>query len=131
MNAKAVGAKRVLPLPVSVPSHSDLMLPAAEMLADRLNEVDVSTTDLPVYHNVDCSIASSADSIKAKLVKQLHAPVHWVGSVQAIKATGVNTFVESGPGKVLGGLIKRIDREAVSFSVETPEMMQKCAQALT
>jgi len=130
-NAKAVGAKRVLPLPVSVPSHSDLMLPAAEMLADRLNEVDVSTTDLPVYHNVDCSIASSADSIKAKLVKQLHAPVHWVGSVQAIKATGVNIFVESGPGKVLGGLIKRIDREAVSFSVETPEMMQKCAQALT
>jgi [acyl-carrier-protein] S-malonyltransferase len=130
-NGKAVGAKRVLPLPVSVPSHSELMLPAAEMLAERLNKVSISTTNLPVYHNVDCSIASNADSIKAKLVQQLRAPVHWVGSIQAIQATGVNTFVESGPGKVLGGLIKRIDRDAVSFNVETPELMQECAGALT
>lgn len=130
-NAKAFGAKRVLPLPVSVPSHSELMLPAAEMLAERLKDIDISAPDLPVYHNVDCSIAGRSDSIRAKLVQQLHSPVHWVGSIQTMQAAGINTFVESGPGKVLGGLIKRIDRDAVSFNVETPESMQACAQALS
>ena len=130
-NAQAAGAKRVLPLPVSVPSHSELMLPAAERLAERLKDINISATDIPVYHNVDCSIASTAESIKAKLVQQLHSPVHWVSSIQAIQANGINTFVESGPGKVLGGLIKRIDREAVSFNVDTPEAMQACAGAIS
>ncbi|MBT5030946.1 MAG: ACP S-malonyltransferase [Proteobacteria bacterium] len=130
-NAKEVGAKRVLPLSVSVPAHSELMMPAAEMLAERLESVSLTATNIPVYHNVDYSVAGDVDSIKAKLVQQLHSPVHWSNSIRAMRAAGTDTFVESGPGKILGGLIKRIDRDVTSFNVDTPEAMHACASALS
>ena len=130
-NAKKVGAKRVLPLPVSVPSHSELMTPAAEMLAERLQTVPLKTTVIPVYHNVDCSIAADGDSIRAKLVQQLHSPVRWSDSIRAMRSAGVDCFVESGPGKVLSGLIKRIDSDAKSFNIDTPEAIEACVSALS
>ena len=130
-NAKKVGAKRVLKLPVSVPSHGELMTPAAEMLAERLQAVPLKPIFIPVYHNVDCSAATDGDSIRAKLVQQLHSPVRWSDSIRAIRAAGVDCFVESGPGKVLSGLIKRIDSGANSFNIDTPEAIEACASALS
>jgi [acyl-carrier-protein] S-malonyltransferase len=107
--AKQRGAKRVLPLPVSVPSHSSLMLPAAEKLLAHLQGVTIATPTIPVLHNTDVESHAEPDSIRAALAKQLHTPVRWVETVQALKAAGVDRVIECGPGKVLAGLSKRID----------------------
>lgn len=109
---KARGAKRALPLPVSVPSHCALMKPAAEKLAAALLHVNVGAPEFPVVHNADVKIHSAANDIRAALVEQLYSPVRWVESVRYLRAEGMQRFVECGPGKVLGGLIKRIDGEA-------------------
>jgi [acyl-carrier-protein] S-malonyltransferase len=106
--AKAQGAKRALPLPVSVPSHCLLMKPAAEQLAEYLKEVTVNATTIPVLHNADVAAYDNADQIKDALVRQLYSPVRWVETVQAVHAAGVTTAAECGPGKVLAGLTKRI-----------------------
>ena len=105
---KAAGAKRALPLPVSVPSHSSLMQGAAEVLAAHLATVDFNTPQVPVLHNTDVDTHSDAGGIRAALAKQLHTPVRWVETVQAFAAGGVTRVVECGPGKVLAGLNKRI-----------------------
>ena len=107
--AKEKGAKRALPLPVSVPSHSSLMLPAAEKLLAHLQGVTISTPVIPVLHNTDVQSHADADAIRAALAKQLHTPVRWVETVQALKAAGIERVIECGPGKVLAGLAKRID----------------------
>ncbi len=107
--AREKGAKRALPLPVSVPSHSSLMLPAAEKLLDYLQSVNIRTPRIPVLHNTDVSSHSDADSIRQALARQLHTPVRWVETVRALKAAGAERVIECGPGKVLAGLIKRID----------------------
>ena len=107
--AKERGAKRALPLPVSVPSHSSLMLPAADKLLAHLQTVTITTPSIPVLHNTDVQSHADADSIRAALAKQLHTPVRWVETVQALKAAGVERVIECGPGKVLAGLNKRID----------------------
>ena len=107
--AKEKGAKRALPLPVSVPSHSSLMRPAAEKLLTHLQGVVIATPTIPVLHNTDVQSHADADSIRAALAKQLHTPVRWVETVQALKAAGIERVVECGPGKVLAGLNKRID----------------------
>jgi len=107
--AKAKGAKRALPLPVSVPSHSSLMLPAAEKLLAHLQGVTILTPMVPVLHNTDVQSHTDADAIRAALAKQLHTPVRWVETVQALKAAGIERVIECGPGKVLAGLNKRID----------------------
>ena len=107
--AKEKGAKRALPLPVSVPSHSSLMLPAAEKLLAHLQGVTISTPVIPVLHNTDVQSHAEADAIRAALAKQLHTPVRWVETVQALKAAGIERVIECGPGKVLAGLAKRID----------------------
>jgi [acyl-carrier-protein] S-malonyltransferase len=107
--AKQRGAKRVLPLPVSVPSHSSLMLPAAEKLLAHLQGVTIATPTIPVLHNTDVESHAEPDSIRAALAKQLHTPVRWVETVQALRAAGVDRVIECGPGKVLAGLSKRID----------------------
>jgi [acyl-carrier-protein] S-malonyltransferase len=107
--AKQRGAKRVLPLPVSVPSHSSLMLPAAEKLLAHLQGVTIATPTIPVLHNTDVESHAEPDSIRAALAKQLHTPVRWVETVQALNAAGVDRVIECGPGKVLAGLSKRID----------------------
>jgi len=107
--AKEKGAKRALPLPVSVPSHSSLMLPAAEKLLAHLQTVAITTPTIPVLHNTDVQSHMDAEAIRVALARQLHTPVRWVETVQALKAAGIERVVECGPGKVLAGLNKRID----------------------
>lgn len=109
--AKEKGAKRALPLPVSVPSHCALMKPAAEKLAEYLKNVTVNTPKIPVLHNADVAAYQDAAKIKDALVRQLYSPVRWVETVQAIHAQGVTQAAECGPGKVLAGLTKRIVAE--------------------
>ena len=106
--AKAKGAKRVLPLPVSVPSHCALMRPAAEKLAEYLKNVTINTPRISVIHNADVVAYSDSEKIKDVLVRQLYSPVRWVETVQAIHAQGIANAAECGPGKVLTGLTKRI-----------------------
>lgn len=106
--AKAKGAKRALPLPVSVPSHCALMLPAAKRLEEYLKSVAVSKPNIPVLQNADVASFDDPESIKAALVKQLHSPVRWVESMQKMAQMGVQVAAECGPGKVLVGLNKRI-----------------------
>jgi len=109
--AKAKGAKRALPLPVSVPSHCALMKPAAEKLAEYLKNVTINAPQIPVIHNADVVSNNESVQIKEALVQQLYSPVRWVETVQAIYAQGVRNSAECGPGKVLAGLTKRIVAE--------------------
>jgi len=109
--AKAKGAKRALPLPVSVPSHCALMKPAGEALAKYLESVTIQAPSLPVLQNADVASFSSTAEIKAALVRQLYSPVRWVETVQKMAADGIATAAECGPGKVLAGLNKRIAGE--------------------
>lgn len=106
--AKAKGAKRALPLPVSVPSHCALMKPAAEKLAHYLQNVTITTPQIPVIHNADVVAYHESEKIKDALVRQLYSPVRWVETVQKIQIEEVCRFAECGPGKVLAGLTKRI-----------------------
>jgi len=109
--AKAKGAKRALPLPVSVPSHCALMKPAAVKLEEYLRNVTINTPKIPVLHNADVVSYNDGDKIKDALVRQLYSPVRWVETVQAIAAQGITQTAECGPGKVLAGLTKRIVAE--------------------
>ena len=109
--AKTKGAKRALPLPVSVPSHCALMRPAAEKLAEYLKNMTINTPQIQVIHNADIVSYTNAEQIKDALVRQLYSPVRWVETVQAIAAQGVTRSAECGPGKVLAGLTKRIVAE--------------------
>ncbi|MDE0955134.1 MAG: ACP S-malonyltransferase, partial [Pseudomonadales bacterium] len=114
---KAAGAKRALALPVSVPSHCALMLPAAEKLRTILAGVKMKLPIIPVVHNVDAKLASSSEAIISNLVAQLHQPVLWTQCVESIAASGVDLVVECGPGKVLNGLTKRINKTLQSASI--------------
>jgi [acyl-carrier-protein] S-malonyltransferase len=107
--AKEKGAKRALPLPVSVPSHSSLMQPAADKLLAHLQSIAIAAPTIPVLHNTDVQSHAEPDAIRAALAKQLHTPVRWVETVQALKTAGIERVIECGPGKVLAGLNKRID----------------------
>ena len=106
--AKDKGAKRALPLPVSVPSHCALMKPAAEKLLVALNDIEIKTPDVPVLHNADVAGYADPMAIRDALARQLFSPVRWVETVQAMAAQGVQLIAECGPGKVLAGLNKRI-----------------------
>lgn len=121
---KEAGAKRALPLNVSVPSHCALMRPAAEQLEAVLATIEVSPPSIPVVQNVNAEINDDPDAIRKNLVKQLYAPVLWVDCVQVIAKSGVTHLVECGPGKVLCGLIKRIDSDIVSFGSEDPASLE-------
>ena len=114
---KQAGAKRALPLPVSVPSHCALMKPAAEQLAQMLAGIPLAAARVGVVNNVDVRVETDAQTIKNALVQQLYAPVRWVETVQWLKSQGVTRIVEVGPGKVLAGLIKRIDGDIENFAV--------------
>lgn len=118
---KEAGAKRALPLPVSIPAHSRLMSPASEQLAERISTIGVSMPQVPVLHNCNVSFAANADEVAANLVTQLDSPVRWVESVQKMQSEGVTTFIESGPGKVLGGMIKRIAKGSNVACIDTPD----------
>lgn len=121
--AKEAGAKRALPLPVSVPSHCELMKPAAEKLAARLEETPVASPAIPVLHNFDVQVHADADSIRNALTMQLSSPVRWVETIQAFAASGVDRLVECGPGKVLVGLNKRIDKNMIASAVIDPDSL--------
>ncbi|MFZ4832801.1 ACP S-malonyltransferase [Rouxiella sp. Mn2063] len=105
---KAAGAKRALPLPVSVPSHCALMKPAADKMAIALEDVTFSAPQYPVVNNVDVRVETSPEAIRSALVRQLYSPVRWTESVEYMAAQGVEHLLEVGPGKVLTGLTKRI-----------------------
>jgi [acyl-carrier-protein] S-malonyltransferase len=108
--AKQAGAKRALVLPVSVPSHSSLMQPAAEQFATVLADINITPPTTPVINNVDCDTATDPEQIRSALVRQLHNPVRWVETIQAMSARGVSDIIEAGSGKVLTGLNKRCDK---------------------
>jgi [acyl-carrier-protein] S-malonyltransferase len=122
--AKAKGAKRALPLPVSVPSHCELMKPAAEKLRDYLQNVAVQTSSVPVLHNADVAAYNDADKIKDALVRQLYNPVRWVETVQLLASQQVLVSAECGPGKVLTGLAKRIVAEVSCVALVNEEAIQ-------
>ncbi|PUE25419.1 [acyl-carrier-protein] S-malonyltransferase [Limnohabitans sp. JirII-29] len=117
---KANGAKRALLLPVSAPFHSSLMKPAAERLKEKLAATSFAAPQIPVVNNIDVQVESDADRIRDALYRQAFGPVRWVECVAAIKARGVSTLVECGPGKVLAGMIKRIDAELVGMPLLDP-----------
>lgn len=117
---KAAGAKRALPLPVSAPFHSSLMLPAAEKLRVRLGEATFNKPLIPVVNNIDTAVEDDPTRIVDALVRQAFGPVRWVGCVHAMKARGLTTLVECGPGKVLAGLTKRIDPELTGLALFDP-----------
>ena len=114
---KEKGAKRALPLPVSVPSHCALMKPAAEKLAAALAGIAVSAPEFPVLHNADVAAYTDPAQIKDALVRQLYQPVRWVETVQKMAADGIDVVAECGPGKVLVGLNKRIAADAQHFAL--------------
>jgi [acyl-carrier-protein] S-malonyltransferase len=117
---KAKGAKRCLPLPVSAPFHSSLMKPAAEKLCAKLATLNFNAPQIPVLNNVDVAVETDADKIRDALYRQAFGAVRWVECVAAIKARGVGTLIECGPGKVLAGMVKRIDAELASGAVFDP-----------
>jgi len=121
---KEAGAKRALALPVSIPAHSSLMSPASERLAERLSQVEMLMPSLPVLHNCNVKVAANADEIKANLVSQLDSPVRWVESIEQMNSQGVELFIESGPGRVLGGMVKRIIKGAQVACIEKPEAFE-------
>ncbi|MBM6618480.1 ACP S-malonyltransferase [Bacillus suaedaesalsae] len=121
--AKEAGAKRVIPLEVSGPFHSSLMKPAAEQLKSVLDSISIQEAKIPVIANVTASQMTDAEVIKEKLVEQLYSPVRWQQSVEEMINLGVDTFIEIGPGKVLSGLVKKVDRSVKIFSVYDEESL--------
>lgn len=115
--AKEKGAKRVLELPVSVPSHCALMKPAAEQLAEVLNTISFKIPSIPVFNNVDVVAAESEADIRDALKRQLFSPVRWVETIEKMSANGADQFIECGPGKVLIGLNKRINKALTSAAL--------------
>lgn len=128
--AKEQGAKRALMLPVSVPSHCILMKPAADKLSDTLAGMPVHQTRIPVIHNASVSTSQDEIGIKTSLVEQLHNPVRWVETVQWLSNHSVDKIIECGPGKVLAGLTKRIDKTITGLPVFDQSSIEKAVQAL-
>jgi [acyl-carrier-protein] S-malonyltransferase len=128
--AKEAGAKRVLPLDVSGPFHSSLMKPAAENLRDVLDSITVSDAQIPVISNVSAAEMTESGDIKEKLVQQLYSPVLWEDSIERMIGLGVDTFIEIGPGKVLSGLVKKINRSAKTYAVSDEASCAAAIEAL-
>ncbi|WP_310628687.1 ACP S-malonyltransferase [Limnohabitans sp.] len=127
---KANGAKRALPLPVSAPFHSSLMKPAAERLKEKLATTTFAAAQIPVVNNIDVTVETDADRIRDALYRQAFGPVRWVECVAAIKARGVTTLVECGPGKVLAGMVKRIDADLTGLPLFDPVTLAEVKTAL-
>jgi len=127
---KAMGAKRALNLPVSAPFHSSLMKPAAEKLKEKLATTTFAAPQIEVVNNIDVTVDADAERIRDALYRQAFGPVRWVECVQAIKAKGINTLVECGPGKVLAGMVKRIDPDMTGLPLFDPASMAEVKGAL-
>lgn len=128
--AKEQGAKRALLLPVSVPSHCALMKPAAKELEIILADITIQEPAIPVIHNVSVTSENNSEAIKRLLSEQLYSPVRWVETVQSFATQGVDTLIECGPGKVLAGLTKRIDKSLVGLAVFDQTSLDKAIQTL-
>jgi len=128
---KEAGAKRALLLPVSVPSHCSLMNNAAQEFSYSVDAVNIKMGETSVLHNVDASYANDANEIKLKLVKQLHKPVLWTSSVQKMQQLGVEKLIELGPGKVLAGLTRRIDKSLSSLAVIDTATVQSTVEEIS
>ena len=127
--AKREGARRVVVLPVSVPSHCPLMEPASRRLRDELDRVAWHELSVPLVTNVDAEPVRTADAARAALIRQLANPVRWEASIRRMAADGAGIFIEVGPGRVLTGLVKRIVKEATLLSVEQPDELAAVVQA--
>jgi [acyl-carrier-protein] S-malonyltransferase len=128
---KAMGAKRALNLPVSAPFHSSLMQPAAEKLKEKLAATFVAMPQIPLINNIDVSIETDVDRIRDALYRQAFGPVRWVECVQTIKSKGISMVVECGPGKVLAGMVKRIDAEMTGLPLFDPASLAEAKGALS
>ncbi|WP_294637334.1 ACP S-malonyltransferase [uncultured Aquabacterium sp.] len=126
---KAAGAKRALPLPVSAPFHSSLMKPAAERLKEKLAATPFALPQIPVVNNIDVAVVNEAEALRDALYRQAFGPVRWVETIQALKARGLTRVIECGPGKVLAGMVKRIDGELVTATIFDPASLAE-AKAL-
>ncbi len=126
---KAAGAKRAMPLAVSAPFHSELMKPAAESMAGVLAEVTISSPSIPIIQNVAADFESDPEKIRENLVAQIYSAVLWTDTVQKMAAEGVTRAIECGPGKVLSGLVKRIDRSVESASIGDAAGMESAAES--
>ncbi len=129
--AKAKGAKRALPLPVSAPFHSSLLKPASDQLREYLAGVAVNAPQIPVVNNIDVAVVADAAAIRDALVRQAAGPVRWVECVRHIAGTGVSHLVECGPGKVLTGLTKRIDGELAGAALYDPATLDDVLKLVT
>ncbi|MGM7701136.1 ACP S-malonyltransferase [Pseudalkalibacillus sp. Hm43] len=128
--AKEEGAKRIIPLQVSGPFHSELMKPAADKMGDVLDELTFSDAAIPVVANVTATAVTEASEIKKKLIEQIYSPVRWEETIQFLLDEGVDTFVEIGPGKVLSGLVKKIHRRATTIAISDPESLTAAMEKL-
>ena len=128
--AKAKGAKRALPLPVSAPFHSSLLKPASDQLREYLASVDISVPQIPLINNIDVASVAEPAAIKDALVRQAAGPVRWVESVQKMAHEGVTHVIECGPGKVLNGLTKRIDGTLIGASIFDPASLEETRKLL-
>lgn len=128
--AKEADAKRVVALAVSVPSHCALMAGASERLAGMLGDITFAAPLIPIVNNADAMFLNSVESIKTSLVRQLSSPLLWEDSIKAIVESGIDTFVEVGPGRVLSGLIRRIEPSVRVFNVEDVKSLEKTLHAL-
>ena len=126
----ALGAKRAIPLPVSAPFHSSLMKPAGDKLAGYLAKVPLAAPTLKLVNNVDVKVETSPDAIRDALVRQASSPVRWVETIRAMRAQGVTHVIECGPGKALAGMVKRIDREIQTASLNDRASIEKALQGL-
>lgn len=122
---KAAGAKRALPLPVSAPFHTPLMKPAADRLAEQIEATAFHAPVVPVIHNVHAAVETDIPVIKQKMIEQIYQPVLWVDCVRALTQKGIDTAVECGPGKVLSGLVKRIERTVNTLATEDLASFEK------
>ncbi|AWM61274.1 ACP S-malonyltransferase [Pseudomonas songnenensis] len=127
---KAKGAKRAMALPVSVPSHCDLMRPAAERFAASVEAIAWQAPQIPLVQNVSAAVVADLDTLKRDLLAQLYSPVRWVESMVALGERGVTSLVECGPGKVLSGLNKRCVKGINTYNLDTPEAFAAARAAL-
>jgi len=128
--AKEAGARRAVPLAVSVPSHCTLMVEASNRLAEALRDIEFREPSVPVVNNADAMFLNTTDSIRASLAKQLNSPLLWEDSMSVIIDSGIDAFIEIGPGRVLSGLLKRIDSSVPCFNVEDVESLDRTCEAL-
>lgn len=127
---KEAGAKRAMPLPVSAPFHTSLMKPAADRLAEQILATEFKAPETPVVHNVNAQTEADPEKIKALMIEQIYAPVLWSDCVRTMSQAGITQMIECGPGKVLSGLAKRIERSLSALPSEAPEDLAKALDAV-